>query len=137
MDMLPTFVVNALDILATLFVMFIGSLFLFLIVIFIRDRLQTSDAVLRNYPVIGHMRHILSELGEFFRQYFFAMDREELPFNRAERDWIHLASKGEDSTVAFGSSKYLKEPGLPMFVNCPFPTLEALGYFLYARETLI
>ena len=125
MDMLPTFVVNALDILATLFVMFIGSLFLFLIVIFIRDRLQTSDAVLRNYPVIGHMRHILSELGEFFRQYFFAMDREELPFNRAERDWIHLASKGEDSTVAFGSSKYLKEPGLPMFVNCPFPTLEA------------
>ncbi|MFT5674245.1 MAG: glutamate synthase domain-containing protein 2 [Paraglaciecola sp.] len=124
MDMLPTFVVDALDLFATIFVLFIGTLFLFLIIIFIRDRLQTSDAVLRNYPVIGHMRYILSELGEFFRQYFFAMDREELPFNRAERDWVHLASKGEDTTVAFGSTKYLKEPGLPIFVNCPFPTLE-------------
>jgi hypothetical protein len=48
--------------------------------------------VLRNYPVVGHFRSIFSSLGEFFRQYFFAMDREEMPFNRAERDWVHRAA---------------------------------------------
>jgi hypothetical protein len=44
-------------------------------------------------------------LGEFFRQYFFAMDREEMPFNRAERDWVHRAANNTDTTVAFGSTK--------------------------------
>ena len=71
------------------------------------------------------MRHILSNLGEFFRQYFFAMDREELPFNRAERGWVERASKNVDSTVAFGSTRYIKETGTPIFVNCPYPTLDA------------
>ena len=52
------------------------------------------------------------------------MDREELPFNRAERNWVERASKNCDSTVAFGSTKYIKEPGTPIFVNCPYPTLE-------------
>jgi hypothetical protein len=67
------------------------------------------------------MRYVFSALGEFFRQYFFAMDREELPFNRAERSWIERASKNGDSTVAFGSTKYIKEAGTPIFVNCPYP----------------
>ena len=86
--------------------------------------MQSRDAILRNYPLIGHMRYVFSSLGEFFRQYFFAMDREELPFNRAERNWIESASKNCDSTVAFGSTKYIKEAGTPIFVNCPYPTLE-------------
>ena len=34
-----------------------------------------------------------------------AMDREEMPFNRAERSWVYRAAKNEDSTVAFGSTR--------------------------------
>lgn len=41
----------------------------------------------RNFPVIGRLRYLLRHLGVFFRQYFYAMDREELPFNRAQRAW--------------------------------------------------
>jgi hypothetical protein len=44
---------------------------------------QTKHAIRRNYPVIGRFRHSFEAIGEFFRQYFFAMDREEMPFNRA------------------------------------------------------
>lgn len=116
---------GALNFLASLFIFLIGLIVLLAFVVFIRDRFQTSDAVLRNYPVIGHMRYLLSTLGEFFRQYFFAMDREELPFNRAEREWVYRSTKGMDNTVAFGSTRYLREAGTPIFVNCPFPTLEA------------
>jgi len=51
------------------------------------------------------------------------MDREELPFNRAQRAWVYRAAKDIDNTVAFGSSRDISTPGQVMFVNCPFPTL--------------
>ena len=117
------YIVTILDVMATLFVFCIGLAVLFLAGVFIHDRWQKKDAVLHNYPVVGHLRYILSELGEFFRQYFFAMDREEMPFNRAEREWVYRAADGKDNTVAFGSTKYLREPGTSIFVNCPYPTL--------------
>jgi len=106
------------------FIFLIGIGVLAIVVLFIIDVTQTGDAVRRNYPVIGRFRHVFSTLGEFFRQYFFAMDREEMPFNRAEREWIGRAAKGEDNTDAFGSSKMLTAPGTAIFVNCPFPTLD-------------
>ena len=82
---------------------------------------QTKQAVRRNYPVVGRFRYLFEHLGEFFRQYFFTMDREELPFNRAQRSWVYRAAKDIDNTVAFGSSRSLSAPGQVLFVNCPFP----------------
>ncbi|MCF6276104.1 MAG: FMN-binding glutamate synthase family protein, partial [Robiginitomaculum sp.] len=74
--------------------------------------------------VLGRFRYLFSALGEFFRQYFFAMDREEMPFNRAEREWVQRATEGKDNTVAFGSTKNLNPAGSVIFVNCPFPMFE-------------
>ena len=113
-----------LSVLGDVFVLLLGLFFLALVIVFIRDITQTKDAVLRNYPVIGHFRYIFSSLGEFFRQYFFAMDREEMPFNRAQREWIHRASHDKGINVAFGSTKSLTPVGTMIFENCPFPTLE-------------
>ena len=113
-----------LSILSDVFLFLIGMFALALVILFIRDVTQSKDAVLRNYPVIGHFRYIFSTLGEFFRQYFFAMDREEMPFNRAEREWIHRASKGKGTNIAFGSTKNLAQVGTVIFQNCPFPTLD-------------
>ncbi|MEP3435735.1 MAG: FMN-binding glutamate synthase family protein [Hoeflea sp.] len=115
---------SSLSYLSSVFIFVIGLAVLATVVIFIIDVTQTADAVRRNYPVLGRFRSLFTSLGEFFRQYFFAMDREEMPFNRAERDWIGRASKGRDNTVAFGSSKLLNAPGTAIFVNCPFPTLD-------------
>ena len=96
-----------------------------IIVLFIIDVTQTGNAVRRNYPVIGRFRRFFEHLGEFFRQYFFAMDREEKPFNRAERTWAERAAMNVDNTVAFGSTRDLTPPGTVLFVNHPFPPLEA------------
>jgi glutamate synthase domain-containing protein 2 len=115
---------SSLNFLSSLFVFAIGVLVLGVIWFFIADVSQTKDAVRRNYPVIGRFRYLFSTLGEFFRQYFFAMDREEMPFNRAEREWVNKSSLGEDNTIAFGSTRNLTVPGTAIFVNCPFPTLE-------------
>lgn len=113
-----------LEVLATLFVFTIGLLFLFIFTVFIFDITQRKNAILRNYPVVGHFRSIFSSLGEFFRQYFFAMDREEMPFNRAEREWVGKAANNKDTTIAFGSTKSLTPIGTVIFANCPFPTLD-------------
>ena len=115
---------RGLEYLAALFIFIVGIGVLVVIVTFIADVTQTKQAIRRNYPVIGHFRYFFEDLGKFFRQYFFAMDREELPFNRADRSWVYRAAKNVDNTTAFGSTRNLWPTGTVMFVNCPFPTLD-------------
>ncbi len=124
MDLLSIITQESLSLLASLFVFAVGLVVLVIIILFIADISQTKDAIRRNYPVLGRFRYLFSTLGEFFRQYFFAMDREEMPFNRAEREWVYKSSEGVDNTVAFGSTKSLTPVGTVIFVNCPFPTLD-------------
>ncbi len=124
MIMIPDWAASGLSILAVLFICVIGLFAAAVVVMFFIDIGQTRDAVRRNYPVLGRFRYLFSTLGEFFRQYFFAMDREEMPFNRAEREWVYRSAKGKDNTVAFGSTKNLTSVGSFIFVNCPFPTLD-------------
>lgn len=122
MDM--TFALKAFSLMVELFVMLLGIGVLAVIVMYFIDRTQKTHAVRRNFPVIGRFRYVFEHLGEFFRQYFFAMDREEMPFNRAERSWVYRAAKNEDSMLAFGSTRDLRPAGTVLFVNCPYPTLE-------------
>ena len=74
------------------------------VVLYVIDVTQNSQAIRKNYPVIGRLRYLFEHLGVFFRQYFFAMDREELPFNRTQRTWVTLAPKKLDSTIALDST---------------------------------
>ena len=90
---------------------------------FIEDITQKKHAVLRNYPVIGRLRYFFEKQGEYFRQYFFAGDREEMPFNRATRAWVYRLAKNEGGTIGFGSTYDLHQPGALIFVNHPFPVL--------------
>lgn len=111
----------AVEILAQVLIFMVGAALAVVVVLFFIDRFQTHDAIRRNYPVIGRFRTLFTNLGEFFRQYFFAMDREELPFNRAQRDWVERAASGHGNTVAFGSTRNLGITGTPIFVNAAFP----------------
>lgn len=115
---------GALEVLSTLFVVVLGLGVIWIIYMYIADVTQNKQAIRRNYPVIGRFRYLFEKQGEFFRQYFFAMDREEMPFNRAERSWVYRAAKNVDRTLAFGSSRSLEPTGTIMFMNCAFPTLE-------------
>lgn len=92
--------------------------------IYVIDVTQTHHTIRRNYPIVGRFRYFFEHLGEFFRQYFFAMDREELPFNRAERSWVYRAAKRVDTTIPFGSTRPLDKEGEPIFLSSAFPTLD-------------
>ncbi|AAN53826.1 FMN-binding glutamate synthase family protein [Shewanella oneidensis MR-1] len=110
-----------LDLFSGLFLIIVGLGALAIVYMYIADKLQTKQAVRHNYPVIGRFRYLFEKQGEFFRQYFFAQDREELPFNRAERSWVYRAAKNVDRTIAFGSTRPLEATGTIMFMNSAFP----------------
>jgi len=94
------------------------------VVLYFVDTHQSQQAIRRNYPVIGRLRYFFEHVGVFFRQYFFAMDREELPFNRAQRSWVARSAKNIDSTIAFGSTQPLDKAGQILFLNSMFPKLD-------------
>lgn len=113
-----------LSFLANLLAFVIGLFFLWLIYAFFSDRFQTRHSLRRNYPVVGRFRYFFENLGVFFRQYFFAMDREEMPFNRADRSWVYRAAKNDSLNVAFGSTRDITRPGTPIFLNAFIPMSE-------------
>ena len=82
-----------LDIMTGLFILILFGGIISVIYMYIVDKRQTKQAIRHNYPVIGRFRYLFEKQGEFFRQYFFAQDREEMPFNRAERSWVYRAAK--------------------------------------------
>ncbi|WP_293266963.1 FMN-binding glutamate synthase family protein [Neptunomonas sp.] len=122
-DTVTIFAINFIATIGILFLLVVVVLLITGFILYQNDKKQTAQTIRRNYPLIGRFRYIFEHLGEFFRQYFFAMDREELPFNRAQRSWVYRASKNIDNTIAFGSTRDLRRPGTHYFLNCPFPTL--------------
>ena len=123
MDALQGFTLAFLEFSALLLAFILIAVIVAVIWMYVADVTQTEQTIRRNYPVIGRFRYFFETLGEFFRQYFFAMDREELPFNRAQRTWVYRSAKNIDSTVAFGSTHPLDRPGDWIFLNGLFPPL--------------
>ena len=62
---------------------------------YVQDITQKRHTVLRNYPIVGHLRYFFEKLGEYFRQYFFLNDQEERPFDRATRGRNYRLAKNE------------------------------------------
>lgn len=65
--------------------------------------IQKKHTILRNFGILGQARYIIESIGPEMRQYLFANDTEERPFNRIERSEIYRKSKGIDSASSFGS----------------------------------
>ena len=86
------------------------------------DLRQRRHAILRNFPVLGHARYFLEEVGPELRQYIVTSNTEERPFNRDQRRWIYASSKQENNYFAFGTSKDLEtSPNYLIIKHAPFP----------------
>ncbi len=96
---------------------------LLLLILLVQDVVQRKDPVRRNFPVLGRLRNLANHAGVFYRHYLSSGDREELPFNRATRQWIGRVSTGVDDMIGFGSTRAIDEPGSVLFVNAPYALL--------------
>src|SRR4051812_4904708 len=73
------------------------------------DLLQRRHAILRNFPVVGHLRYLLEGLGPELRQYIVTSNDEERPFSRDQRRWVYASSKRELNTFGFGTDNDLED----------------------------
>lgn len=75
----------------------------FLTVIGVIDLLQSQHAVLRNYPIIGHIRYLVEGIRPEIRQYLLEADNDALPFSRSQRTLIYARAKNEHADQPFGT----------------------------------
>ena len=86
------------------------------------DVVQRRHAILRNFPVVGHLRFLLESVGPELRQYIVTSNDEERPFSRDQRRWIYASAKGQINTFGFGTDNDLEaQDGLVVLRHSPFP----------------
>lgn len=81
----------------------LALMFLGLTLLGVRDTRQSRHSVLRNYPVIGHLRFLLEYIRPEMRQYFIEGDNEAAPFSRQQRSLVYQRAKGEPDKRPFGT----------------------------------
>jgi len=86
------------------------------------DLTQRRHAILRAFPLVGHLRFLLESLGPELRQYIVAANDEERPFSRDQRRWVYASAKRELNTFGFGSDNEMEEvDNLHVLKHSPFP----------------
>ena len=93
----------------------------FLTGVAIHDVTQKKHAILRNFPIIGHLRYLIEKIGPELRQYVVANNDEELPFSRDQRRFIYASAKQQNSYFGFGSDNDFDVPGYVLFRHAAFP----------------
>lgn len=93
-----------------------------LLVVTVHDLVQRKHAILRNFPVIGHLRFLLEAVGPELRQYIVTDNDSERPFSRDERRWVYSNSKIENPYFGFGTDNDLERvDNYTIFKHSAFP----------------
>ena len=86
-----------------------------------RDVTQKRHAILRTYPIIGHLRFFLERFGPELRQYIVTGNDEERPFSRDQRRWIYASAKLENNYFGFGTDNDVEHAnGYPILKHRTF-----------------
>ncbi|ANH40223.1 Glutamate synthase [NADPH] large chain [Nocardioides dokdonensis FR1436] len=91
----------------------------------VHDLVQTKHAILRNYPVIGHMRFMMEEIRPELQQYFIERNYDGRPFDRNTRSLVYLHAKGLKDEHPFGTERDVYRVGYEHLVHsaAPVPVL--------------
>ncbi len=81
----------------------LALLFLLLVGLGIYDLRQPKRSILRNYPIIGHLRFLLEFIRPEIRQYFIEGDNDAMPFSRSQRSLVYQRAKGDADKRPFGT----------------------------------
>ena len=74
-----------------------------LFVIAIVDITQRKHTLLRNYPLLGHMRYFMESIRPEIQQYFVETNISGRPINREYRELVYQRAKQESDTRPFGT----------------------------------
>jgi glutamate synthase domain-containing protein 2 len=93
-----------------------------LLLLGLRDAMQTKHSVLRNYPIIGHIRYIMEEMRPAIRQYLVEGDLEETPFSRSQRSVVYQRAKNTVDSRTFGTELNVNQIGHEFLAHSLSPT---------------
>ena len=93
-----------------------------LVLVGIRDLQQTHHAILRNYPIIGHLRFLLEFIRPELRQYFIEGDSEAVPFSRSQRSLVYARAKGDSDKRPFGTQLDVRAVGYEWLTHSMSPS---------------
>ncbi|HWM82496.1 MAG TPA: FMN-binding glutamate synthase family protein [Pseudolabrys sp.] len=96
----------------------------------IRDVIQSKHAILRNYPVIGHIRWFVELIRPELRQYLFEADEEAAPFSRAQRSLVYRRAKDIAGEHPFGTLLDVYQDGYEFISHStrPAPVSDPAGF---------
>jgi glutamate synthase domain-containing protein 2 len=97
-------------------------LFSALVALGVVDLRQSKRSILRNYPIIGHIRFMLEYVRPEIRQYFIESDNESAPFSRSQRSLVYQRAKGEPDKRPFGTQLDVHAEGYEWMNHSLSPT---------------
>lgn len=100
-----------------------------LVVVGVHDLQQTHHAILRNYPIIGHLRFLLEFIRPELRQYFIEGDGDAVPFSRSQRSLVYARAKGEPDKRPFGTQMDVRAVGYEWLTHSISPSVIASHKF--------
>ena len=92
------------------------------VIVGIRDVRQRRHSILRNYPVIGHMRFFFEFIRPEMRQYFIEGDNEAAPFSRQQRSLVYQRAKGDQDKRPLGTQLDVQSEGYEWINHSLQPT---------------
>ena len=95
----------------------------------VRDLMQKSHAVLRNYPISAHIRFLLEEIRPEMRQYFFESEKDGMPFSRDTRAVVYQRAKMELDKRPFGTQEDVYREGYEWMHHSVSPKAHATERF--------
>src|SRR5690349_3185654 len=88
------------------------------------DLAQRRHSILRNYPLLGHMRFLLEKVRPELQQYFIERNYDGRPFDRDTRTSVYERAKGVKDEQAYGTERDLAEPGYEWLLHSAHPVPE-------------
>jgi glutamate synthase domain-containing protein 2 len=74
-----------------------------LVLVGVIDMLQTENTIVRNFPVLGHLRYQLRNISPEIHQYFVENDTDGKPFDKNQRDLVNARADTQQETHPFGT----------------------------------
>jgi glutamate synthase domain-containing protein 2 len=85
------------------------------------DVIQRRHSILRNFPVLGHLRFLLESIRPELQQYFIERNFDGRPYDRDTRTVIYERAKGIHGEQAFGTERDVNEVGYEYIVHSTAP----------------
>lgn len=96
-------------------------------VVTVYDVIQRADPIVRNFPVVGHFRKVMTSSGPKLRQYIVAANDEERPFSRDQRTFVYGTASGKGAYFGFGTDTVIDRNSHIIIKQNTFPDMTPIG----------